>query len=302
MIDMQEVKRLLIDKGADNIICVEFDLKPNNIAMYIDAINEKGYIVIGAVRHRDGYSVNGISRSFNVNAVVQSAIRILPYKPKVACQMCALDGANVCVIYVEKEKEKTIISSSDIFDTILRPYSMNDVLRDVILICIKIQANNYYKDASEDQRNDYMRDLLDAKGYPVRDQTRRGISNAGKGAGEVDILIYKDEVPVTVIEALNLASLRTDYLNTHIDKIYKYDTLGNAYNFIISYVKVSDFGRFWNSYCNHVKQHKYPFPLIEVTNEINEGFDFAEIRILGTKHNRNGKETMLIHICVKIQE
>lgn len=80
-----------------------------------------------------------------------------------------------------------------------------------------------------------------------------------------------------------------------------YDTLGNAYNFIISYVKVGDFGRFWNSYCNHVKQHKYPFPLIEVTNEINEGFDFAEIRILGTKHNRNGKETMLIHICVKIQ-
>lgn len=135
----------------------------------------------------------------------------------------------------------------------------------------------------------------------MRDQTRRGISNAGKGAGEVDILIYKDEIPVTVIEALNLASLRTDYLNTHIDKIYKYDTLGNAYNFIISYVKVSDYGRFWNSYCNHIKQHKYPFPLIEVTNAINEGFDFAEIRILGTKHNRNGKETMLIHICVKIQ-
>lgn len=116
MIDMQEVKRLLIDKDADNIICVEFDLKPNNIAMYIDAINEKGYIVIGAVRHRDGYSVNGISRSFNVNAVVQSAIKILPYKPKVACQMCALDGANVCVIFVEKEKENTIISSSDISD------------------------------------------------------------------------------------------------------------------------------------------------------------------------------------------
>ncbi len=301
MIDMQEVKRLLIDKDADNIICVEFDLKPNNIAMYIDAISERGYIVIGAVRHRDGYSVNGISRSFNINAVVQSAIRILPYKPKVVCQMCALDGANVCVIFVEKEKENTKISSSDISDTILRPYSMNDVLRDVILICIKIQANNYYKDASEDQRNDFMRDLLDAKGYPVRDQTRRGISNAGKGAGEVDILIYKDEIPVTVIEALNLASLRTDYLNAHIDKIYKYDTLGNAYNFIISYVKVSDFGRFWNSYCNHVKQHKYPFPLIEVTNEINEGFDFSEIRILGTKHNRNGKETMLIHICVKIQ-
>lgn len=301
MIDIQEVKRLLADKNADNIICVEFDLKPNNIAMYIDAITEKGYIIIGAIRHNNGYSVNGISRSFKINAVIQAAIGTLSYKPKVVSQMCDLDGANVCVIFVEKEIQNITVTSGSILGEAIRPYSLSDVLKDVVLVCIKIQANNYYRDATEDQRNDCMRDLLDAKGYPVRDQTRRGTSNAGKGAGEVDLLIYKDEIPITIIEALNLTSLSTDYLNTHIDKIYKYDTLGNAYNFIVSYVKVADFGRFWNSYCNHVKQHQYPYDLIEVVDKISEKFDFADIRVLGTKHNRNGKETMLIHICVKIQ-
>ena len=49
--------------------------------------------------------------------------------------------------------------------------------------------------------------------YDVIDQTRRGISSTEKCAGEVDILIEEDGSPVTIIEALNLDSLNTHYLD-----------------------------------------------------------------------------------------
>lgn len=50
-----------------------------------------------------------------------------------------------------------------------------------------------------------MRDLLDEKGYVVRDQTRHGLSPQGKDAGKVDISIFKEGKTYTLIEALNLS-------------------------------------------------------------------------------------------------
>ena len=43
--------------------------------------------------------------------------------------------------------------------------------------------------------NDYIRDLLD-ESYIVKDQTRQGESEAGEGAGEVDIQICADGLPL----------------------------------------------------------------------------------------------------------
>lgn len=69
----------------------------------------------------------------------------------------------------------------------------NDIVKDVILVCAKLISNEIYYDASEDRRNTYVRDLLDEKGYVVRDQTRHGLSPQGKDAGKVDISILKRE-------------------------------------------------------------------------------------------------------------
>lgn len=176
------------------------------------------------------------------------------------------------------------------------------VLDDIVYSCIKLQANSAYKNCIEDVRNDYIRDLLAAQKYQVSDQTRQGTSQEGKSSGEIDILILENNMPYSLFEALNLDSLNKSYLNDHIDKIYKYDTLGYRYNFIVSYVKIKDFSAFWTKYINHIKEYKYPYTLDSVEENIGVKYCYPNLKIASTTLIRNGIETTLYHICVLMQE
>lgn len=206
------------------------------------------------------------------------------------------------------EMTKKSISQSNVSGAInylleaMEKYSPDRLLNDIICACIRLQGNFHYKNVTEDERNDFIRDLLETKGYSVKDQTRQGTSKEGKASGEVDILIQEKDIPYAIIEALNLSSLNASYLDIHIDKIYKYDTLGYDCNFIISYVTIKDFNVFWNKYKNHIQKHKYPYELCEYDESINDEFNFSEIKVALTKHNRNGKITLLYHICAKMQD
>lgn len=176
------------------------------------------------------------------------------------------------------------------------------VLDSVVYSCIKLQANSAYKNSIEDIRNDYIRDLLSAQKYQVNDQTRQGTSQEGKSSGEIDILILENNMPYSLFEALNLDSLNTSYLNDHIDKIFKYDTLGYRYNFIVSYVKIKDFSAFWTKYINHIKEYKYPYPLDSVEENIGEKYCYPNLKIASTTLIRNGMKTTLYHVCVLMQD
>lgn len=138
------------------------------------------------------------------------------------------------------------------------------------------------------------------KGYFIKDQTRRGHSSSGKGTGEVDLLIEVDDMPFSIVEALNLDSLDKGYLNTHLDKIYSYDTTGNKLNVCLSYVEIKDFGSFWEKYCDHVSTYSYPIDLVECRKDADKEFPYSEIRFITTTHNRNGRLTLLYHVAVKI--
>lgn len=78
------------------------------------------------------------------------------------------------------------------------------------LIKIGEQACNnvsYNAKSKENTINDYFRDMLRSKGYTeIKDQTRHGVSSSGKDAGEVDILISKNNKEIAIIEALKLNS------------------------------------------------------------------------------------------------
>lgn len=176
------------------------------------------------------------------------------------------------------------------------------VFEDLFNACIKLQKNVTFINVSEDQRNDFIRDILETSGYQIKDQTRQGKSASGIASGEVDILLHDSGKPISIIEALNLDGLVKAYLNEHIDKIYKYDTLGNTFNFLISYVKVKDFGAFWDKYVEHIETYNYPYKLIDIDKSIRDEYDYADIRYIKTIHNRNGKKTTLDHICLKIME
>lgn len=301
MIDINEVLQLLQAPVSKNLICRKLEFRPQNLAMFIAALSnmtdEYGYIVIGASKNTDKYSIDGISAGFKIDEPIKRALGLLSEQPKIDFGRLTIDGKNIYAIKVKK------ITSDIFFKPTQNTESQADLfIRDLYLACIKLQARKLYVNATEDERNDFIADLLETNGYRLKDQTRRGNSAAGKSSGEVDIFVEKNGMPFNIIEALNLDSLNTNYLDTHLDKIYSYDTAGNAFNVCLSYVKVKDFGSFWDKYCAHVKKHEYPVMLISSDINADKDYSYSDIRFMTTTHNRSGKTTCLYHICVKIQE
>lgn len=133
------------------------------------------------------------------------------------------------------------------------------VLSDLIKVGERLCSNPTYNEySSENSINDFFRDALMLMGYnEVKDQTRHGISNSGKDAGEVDILITKDGKEVAIYEGLKLSSVNTSYIDEHIKKsIVNYNALGTA-TFIIAYVSTSDYENFFNRYFEHLQNIKF---------------------------------------------
>lgn len=178
-------------------------------------------------------------------------------------------------------------------------YSYENLLDQIISASIKLQGCKMYSNASEDDRNSFIASLLEAGGYANKDQTRWGSSNEGINAGEIDIQITKKNgVPYAVIEALNLDSLKKAYLNLHLDKIFKYDTTGLKCNFILVYAEVRNFQTFISKYIKHIGEHIYPYALQSI-EEIG-CYEYTNLKVMKTVHNRNGMEISLYHICVAI--
>lgn len=103
------------------------------------------------------------------------------------------------------------------------------------------------------------------------------------------------------MQALNLDSLNTNTLDRHLDKIYRYDTVGNVFNIILVYVRISNFSKFCEKYFEHIKKYQYVYPLISADDRYDvENFPYADIRVMQTRHDRNGCDTILYHVCVLI--
>lgn len=174
------------------------------------------------------------------------------------------------------------------------------VYKDIIFCCETVQADISLKNALENTINDSIRNLLKAKAYDVKDQTRRGTSGTGKEAGNVDILVEMEQFPITLIEALKLNSVKEKYILDHIDKIYKYDTLGHAFNFLISYITTKNFKSFFERYRKFVCELKYPYEL--KCYEINKAKQYSEIRTIEMVLDRQGLDTKLYHIIVHMPD
>ena len=145
----------------------------------------------------------------------------------------------------------------------------NYVLGDLISIGERICLNHSYNASTpENQINDAFRDMLVAKGYnEVKDQTRHGISEGGKDAAEVDILLTQDGKEVALFEAMRLSSVEKNKIGKHINKsISNYNALGTPV-FVVAYVNSLAFGTFWESYYEYIKDYDYPF---QITQQIKE--------------------------------
>ena len=300
MIDITDVEKVLNSEPDENTICYEYELRPTMIVSDIKKLanitDDYGYIFNGVLKASDRYIIKGLSNGYIIKNTVQKALEMLTVKPKVEYDSVVINGKTIYVIKVYHIFEGTSLLTDELESKTIKRFI--DVL---YKICVKLQGNSKYIDASEDERNDYIRDMLDREEeYVIKDQTRRGLSASGASAGEIDILVEKDNYPFTVIEALILKSLNKDYLGKHLDKIYSYDTTGDLFNVCLVYAECKEFASFCERYCDFVKQHEYPYPLISFDENINQKYVGSEIRIMTTTHNRSGKLTRLYHICVKI--
>lgn len=174
------------------------------------------------------------------------------------------------------------------------------VLSDLIKVGERLCSNPTYNGySSENSINDFFRDTLSLMGYnEVKDQTRHGISNSGKDAGEVDILITKDGNEVAIYEGLKLSSVSTSYIDEHIEKsIVNYNALGTA-TFIVAYVSTSDYENFFNRYFEHLQSVQFPME-IEQTLKVSP-FPNASTRLAKMILSRDGYDFPVYFVTFKL--
>lgn len=150
--------------------------------------------------------------------------------------------------------------------------SARAVLADIIAIGNQLCLNSLFRhDRSEDNINDYVRDMLINRGYEeIRDQTRHGLSASGKSAGEVDLLISKAGKEAALIEELKLNCVNRRYIDSHIKKaIGNYNVLGSA-TFLLAYVDVDDYESFWMDYLEYLESYDFG---LEIKRSLTRGVD-----------------------------
>lgn len=296
MIDFNEVQTLLDSNKFEKVICRNFDMKPRNLAYYIAQLSNLdynyGYYINGVERVGGKYIVNGIDHNLDISKSLEVALTYLDNVPNIEVGTFTLRGNNILLLKVYKTERFTAIKIESCISE-----EINKYLEDVLYSCIQLQSLALYSEAKENERNDFIAKILESKGYIIKDQTRRGKSNSGKDAGEVDIYIQnKNGFPFSIIEALNLKNFNTDYIDTHIDKINKYDTTGNTVNLCLTYANIVDFDAFWRKYCSHLKNRNYLNELVSIDD--NEMLPYSEIKVAKATHRRSGKLTFLYHIVV----
>ena len=134
----------------------------------------------------------------------------------------------------------------------------------------------------------------------MKDQTRRGVSGTGKSPGELDIFITtQDGEPFSIIEALNLSSLKKDYIDLHLKKIFTYDTNGLQRNYIIVYSEAKKFISLWEKYIDYIPTIEYPYKFEDFREE---KLNFNELRIGKATHIRNEQQVVLYHLFVNFAQ
>lgn len=199
--------------------------------------------------------------------------------------------------------ENENVDVSFIYRMLSEIHAKNDYVRfeeDLLECCVKLQGDTLQiLEGKENDRNTYMRNLLSVnKHYIICDQTLNGTSSAGKSGGELDLLIKnRKNMPIAIVEALNLDSLKQDVLSKHIDKIFIYDTWGLPRNYILVYAEGKNFVAFKDKYREFIEQYEYPYEAVSCEERGN----FAERAVFDVTLMRNDKESILTHVLVHMQ-
>lgn len=206
-----------------------------------------------------------------------------------------VDGANQAV---ERMLENTAVNREKNFTEAL------------LEACARLQTNeNWVRNTDENGRNAYIKDLLEASGCQVSDQTLSGLSPTGKSAGEVDLMVFgPDGRAFTILEALNIHvrfpfAWDKEYFRTHVNKVYGYDAGGLARNYVIVYASGLNFGRFADEVYQMLSSRvDCPYGKAELIGVMPVDTGLTDLRLACARYLRNGKEVRLYVLCVRMAE
>jgi internalin A len=188
-------------------------------------------------------------------------------------------------------------------------YSLDKVMSDLIEVGSRILERKFIK-RTEDLINDDIVDLLRTKGHNIADQTRSGISTNGKGSGELDIMIRKNNgIPVTIIECFRLESCgsKNTVVSEHLIKLLsKYDTHELKRKFIIVFGEAQRFDNLWISYVEYIKNlnmnsdygDQYPVSGFSIRNDLHS---FANMKVGISRHENNGETVEIVHLMLNMK-
>lgn len=160
---------------------------------------------------------------------------------------------------------------------------------------------NVQNERLEDEYNTYLKSLFEmvGNGLVVKDQTLRGESASGCSLGEIDLLLSINNRE-SVIEALKTSSLARQNIIEHINRLGKYDKVGNLENFIIVYYTGSNFEKFANNYLQLLKTSRLDFNISYIA--LNTDDSLSNIKVIDMYHNLNSSHSKITHILLNIWE
>jgi small GTP-binding protein domain len=181
-------------------------------------------------------------------------------------------------------------------------YSLDRVLTDLIEISSRILERKYQKKI-EDLYNDDIVDLLRTKGHQIADQTRSGSSSSGIGAGELDIMLRRNNgIPITIIECFRLDSCgpKNTVVSEHIMKLLsKYDTHDLKRKFVIVFAESNRLDNLWGNYTKYLKEmdygNNYPFSGFTLRSDLHS---IGAMRVGISRHENNGETLEIVHIML----
>lgn len=161
------------------------------------------------------------------------------------------------------------------------------------------------REKSENDHNDYLRDMLLAKSYEAKDQTREGTSSSGISAGELDIIVEDRKNLFTIIEAMKLNCINQSYIEDHYKKLTdNYNPLGVKRTYLVTYYHGANFNEWWGRYTTHIES--MPTQKLSLTSKItSEKLELAETQYTAIKkmHHHlliNEENTICTHLAVRL--
>ncbi len=194
----------------------------------------------------------------------------------------------------DKDTKIVINNNNDFMDSKLK----NDLVKVFVSLqkCSIITSKNF-----ENEMNDYVRDLLSLN-YEISDQTRQGKSTNRKDAGEIDLQIRKNGLPLVMIEGIKMNFLNKGYLNTHINKlITNYDPNGCPCAIVVIYATVKQFDVFYEKLFSYL-ENEYNYPYEKIDEIKDDEIMYSDIKHAKIFLKRNSKKIELHFFVINISK